>query len=198
MIRLLAIGALLLFASQVLAEAEPADTTKQEQPKVDTLLVQPGNAFPKATPVTDERNFEAHLVQNPTAALFKSMVLPGLGQIGNHAYTKAAFFAGLDGLLIYAAVKRGGEASDLYGQFKRTDSDSTAARNNFYDRYRGKARSRNAYTWLAVVTTVVAMFDAYVDAHLSGSPKNQNGTSVSIGMAPPIDGTFAASVQISF
>lgn len=197
MIRLPAIAALVLsLASIAMADDPPADSTKQEQPKVDTLLVQPGNAFAGATPVTDERNFEAHLVQNPTGALFKSMVIPGLGQIGNHAYVKAALFAGLDGLFIYSAVQKGSDASDLKKQFD-AESDKNI-RNDLYDRYRDKARSRNLYTWLAVVTTVVSMFDAYVDAHLSGSPKNQNGTSVTIGMVPPIDGTVAASVQISF
>lgn len=188
---------LFLFAGVAISRADdvvlpmPNDTTQ-----TDTLLFSPDSSFSNAAPVTNESNYEKNLIQNPTTALFKSMVLPGLGQIGNKRYFKAVLFAGLDGWFIYSAIKYGNEASDFKKQFNAsTDQD---IRNDLHDKYESKAGTRNFHTWMAIVTTVVAMFDAYVDAHLSGSPTDKRQRTVSFSMAPPISGTMAASVQINF
>ncbi len=170
----------------------PNDST----PIVDTLLYSPDSSFADAAPVTNEKNYEQNLTQNPTVALFKSMILPGLGQIGNKRYFKAVLFAGFDSWFIYSAIKHGNDASDLKKQFNAATDEGE--RNDLHDKYEDKAGTRNFHTWMAVVTTVVAMFDAYVDAHLSGSPTDKRQRAVSFNVPPPIDGTLAASVQINF
>jgi hypothetical protein len=129
--------------------------------------------------------------------LFKSMLIPGLGQIGNKKYFKAAVAFGLDAWFITSAVKHGRDASDLHRQFEQaTDINE---RNSLYDSYLDSKDQRNKYTWFAVIVTFVSMFDAYADAHLSGFPddtrKSQN---VDLSIQPTKNSGVYASVTYSF
>ena len=42
---------------------------------------------------------------------------------------------------------------------------SISDRNEYYDLYQDRKDERNKFTWFAVITAFVSMFDAYVDAH---------------------------------
>ena len=104
--RLFATGILLIgvFTATLRADttdvSAPADTTApieepQETPppaRVDTVLFLPVLDTGAAVQVTDTTQYEKRLTQNPTTALFKSMFVPGLGQIGNRKYFKAGVF----------------------------------------------------------------------------------------------------------
>lgn len=157
------------------------DTSKTLSP-VDTVIFQPGSLLDKYSEVTNTHNFETSLSQHPTLGLFKSMVIPGWGQLGNGSYFKAILFAGLDTWLILSAVDNGQQARDYYDQFESTTD--IADRNAFHTLYRRSRDDRNKFTWFAVIVTLISMFDAYTDAHLSGFPRANESDLTRIEIAP--------------
>jgi len=165
-------------------------------PAKDTILYIHKDIMNPYTLVNDSTNYETRLYQNPTKALFKSMLIPGWGQYGNKKYYKAVVYAALDIWLISNAIKYGGEASDL---FKLYESDTTiAGRNSYYAQYETKKDSRNKYTWFAVIVSFISMFDAYVDAHLSGFPDKERFGDIDIDIRSDSDGGVKAVLQFPF
>ena len=177
-----------------------SDTTVSEL-RTDTTLYDPGNLLLRYSPVDDPTNFELRRTQNPTAALFKSMLVPGFGQAGNRKYFKAALFLGLDVWFVSSALKHGDDAAHFRDLFESTTGDDAAAvasRREYYDQYQDERDQRNKYTWYAVIVTFVSMFDAYADAHLSGFPlRGDDNVTISL---KPVDQRDAviASVRIKF
>ena len=151
-----------------------ADTTK-----VDTIYYTPGAVRREAEQVTNPINFEEHLTQQPTIALFKSMLVPGWGQLGNRKYLKAALVIGLEGWLISEAYNNGRDASDAWDRF--------AAESDSYLRDALHADYQDA-----------SMFDAYVDAHLSGAPEQVKVSKVDFDITPEFDGGVSASLSLRF
>ena len=170
-----------------------ADTT--DVPKAgDTMLFVPGLGDRDSGLVIDTTNLERHLYQNPTAALFKSMFVPGLGQIGNHKYVKALLFAGLEGWFVGAAIHYGKQADEFKAKFEASTDIPT--RNAYHDLYKDRADERSKYIWFAGIATFVSMFDAYVDAHLSGSPMAGRNRKFDVGVVG--DGRGGTAVQLAF
>ena len=195
---LLILGVLLLAKSAradstfVDTSASVADTSVQ----IDTVLYLPGRVLIPYESVTNPENLEKHLSQNPTAALFKSMLIPGLGQIGNRKYFKATIFMGLDAWFIGAIIHYGRQASDFRRQYE--ESTDIPMRNDYYDLYQDRKDERNKFTWYAVIVSFVSMFDAYVDAHLSGFPKKTEGDLISFNFRRHPQGEVMACVSVSF
>jgi len=188
---LLTLG-LFLLAGQVQPDSTLVDTSVL----IDTVLYHPGQVLIPYSPVTNPENLEKSLSQNPTAALFKSLLVPGLGQIGNRRYVKAALFMGLDAWFVGSAIHYGRQASDFRRQFESSTIPSD--RNEYYDLYLDRKSKRNKFTWYAVIVTFISMFDAYVDAHLSGFPKKEKEGRVSVNLLPPREGRVVAFLSISF
>jgi hypothetical protein len=163
---------------------------------VDTTLFLPGNFLDRYTKATDSRNFEKRLVQNPTVALFKSMVLPGLGQWGNHSYTKAVVYFGLDAWFVGAAIHYGRQASDFRSKYEA--STIITQRNDYYSLYEDRKDERNKFTWFAVIVTFVSMFDAYADAHLSGFPLKDKQNELGFEVGPNVTADLAAQITLRF
>jgi len=164
----------------------------------DTVLYLPRNVEGTAIGVTDPADHEKKLIQNPTLALFKSMLVPGLGQIGNRQYVKAGVIIGLEAWLISSAVKNGNDASDFRKQFNAaTDLDE---RNSLYDQYLDSKDERNKFTWFAAIVTFVSMFDAFSDAHLSGFPKEPDKSTkdIELNFRPDENDGVYASLTYSF
>ena len=174
------------------ADSTMVDTAGQ----VDTLLFEKTDLFSGVSPVTNPENFETRMYQKPTAALFKSMVIPGLGQWGNRRYVKALFFAGLDAWFIGSAIHYGGQAADFRDRWAQTDDIEDA--NALYSLYEDRRDERNKFTWFAVIVTFVSMFDAYVDAHLSGFPRAEDGRDLSLELAPVPGQAISATLTYSF
>ena len=178
-----------LWSGRVAAEEE-----EDRQKAVDTVLYQPAGELDEFAVVTSDANLERKLTQNPTLGLFKSMVLPGLGQFGNRKYIKALVYFGLDAWMVAEALhyrNLAGHRRDLF-----ESATDTGWRNHFYGEYQHFKDRRNRYTWFAVIITLLSMFDAYVDAHLSGFPTADR--SVGWEMTPGEDGGFRAAVTFSF
>ncbi len=174
---------------------ESADTAKAT-PLDDTLLYQPGIILTGTSPVSNPTDFEHKLTQNPTVGLFKSMVVPGWGQFGNHKYIKGAVFLAADAWFVSRAIKYRKDARDYRTLYE--NATGISAKNDLYSQYKSLKNKRNKFTWFAVITSFVSMFDAYVDAHLSGYPGEKMHKDVSISMQPQASGGFAANLSVSF
>lgn len=163
---------------------------------VDTVRFESTVRLDNAAPVTDSTNFELYRRQNPTVALFKSMAVPGWGQAANGRYYKAVLFFGMDAFFIASALHHGSKASDYRSQYEQAELIDT--RNAYYDLYEDSRTDRNKFTWYAVITTFIAMFDAYVDAHLSGFPAERSPDRLSIEMGPTPEGETRLLVSFRF
>jgi hypothetical protein len=183
-------------------EVVPAEDTvfvnapPEAEGEPDTSLYYPPADPTAAGNVTNPVDLEKHLRQNPTVALFKSMFVPGLGQLGNGRYVKAIVIAGLEGWLISRAVYWGRKASDARDDFD--NAIDVVDRNRLYSIYDEKRKNRNKFTWFAGITIFVSMFDAYVDAHLSGSPTDKRNEQFSFDVIPDDQGGVSASLAYSF
>lgn len=174
--------------------APTEDSTVLKQ--VDTLLFNSDNVLADASDVSSKVNFEKHLIQNPTKALFKSMVVPGWGQFGNRKYIKGLVMLGMDVWMISSAIKYKNEASDYWKLYE--NSEDVISRNYYYDLYDEKRTARNKYTWFAVIVSFVSMFDAYVDAHLSGMPTKENEKRIGFDVDSDRKGGGKISLTYSF
>ena len=93
--------------------------------------------------------------KSSTAAVLRSLVVPGWGQFYNESYVKAVAFAGIEGSLIFSA-------SYQHDQMKRFEKAQDFPRERFY------RNSRNRLLWWLAGTVLLSMGDAYVDAQLYG------------------------------
>lgn len=198
--RLLAIGLLLLISA---AGVNAADSTRVAPEldsvppvKVDTSLFVPPPDPSAAGEVTNPADFEKTLSQNPTAALFKSLVIPGWGQWGNKRRFKALVFAGLETWFIASAIHYGGQVGDAEDRFN--NATEISVRNLWHDFLDNKRKNRNKFLWYAGITAFVSMFDAYVDAHLSGSPLDERNERIQFDAGPDTEGGVAASISYRF
>ena len=175
--------------------ASGVDTTSGEV-AADTLLFEPPSDESAAGQVTNPINLEKHLYQNPTGALFKSMLVPGLGQLGNRRYFKAAVFIGLECWFAGSAIHYGRQAADAKDVF--ASMPTTPERNYWYAFYDNKRKNRNKFTWFAGITIFISMFDAFVDAHLSGSPTDERNEQFTLDVIPDQFGGVSAVATYSF
>jgi hypothetical protein len=167
MLRLLAIILILApitLRAQGTAPAPSTDTAKVTP--ADTILYIPKLDSTRELSVSDTVDLEKHLTQNPTTALFKSLVIPGWGQVGNKRYFKAALFAGLEIWFVGEAVHYAGQASDYRKQYDA--AVDPFYRDHYHRLYKDRYTRRSKFIWYAGITTFISIFDAYVDAHLSG------------------------------
>ncbi|MCH7690277.1 MAG: hypothetical protein IIA17_04435 [candidate division Zixibacteria bacterium] len=191
------LGFILVFLLSAYARA--ADTTYVDSNLTnDTVIYKPIGFESSALAVSDSIDYEKRLTQNPTKALLKSMLVPGLGQVGNRKYFKAAVVVGLQAWLISSAIDHGKDASDFKDKFEM--SSDTSQRLIFYDNFLDSKDQRNKFTWFAVIVTFVSMFDAFADAHLSGFPKDKKPgeDKLSLKIRPLDKNGLYASVAVSF
>ncbi len=191
----------LIAASSIQAQITPMpipipDTTAAPKVRTDTILFIPRIDTSLTVPVVDSVNLERHLYQNPTVALFKSMFVPGLGQIGNRRYIKAVAVIGLQVWFIGNIIHHGRNAN-TYWKLYQGPLD-TLGRNYFYGLYATERDQRNKYTWFAGIVTFVSMFDAYVDAQLSGSPTAKRNRKFTADVLPDFRGGARAQLALTF
>ncbi len=198
MTRTLATLVLVLAASQTHGDTTFVDTVAEPDSAaaIDTTIWRPGRVLVPYEDVTSPENLEQRMTQSPTLALFKSLLVPGLGQLGNRRYFKAVLFAGLDAWFIGSAVHYGRQAADFRRQFNA--ATAVGNRNELYDLYLDRKDERNKFTWFAVIVTFVAMFDAYVDAHLSAFPYRRDEDGIAVDACLLHDSAVSAVVTITF
>jgi len=181
-------------------DSAAVDTAVAPAPvRVDSVLFVPNLDYSPGKRVENPVDFEKHLTQNPTAALFKSMLVPGLGQIGNRRYIKAGFFIAMETWFIASVIHFGKQAHFYRQEYEAADEDDLIARQYNYTLYEDRRDNRNKFTWFAGITIFFSMFDAYVDAHLSGSPYNDSGKDrLNLEVQPDVKGGARAVVSFSF
>jgi len=103
--------------------------------------------------------------KSPMGALLRSVAIPGWGQFYNRSYIKSVVVFGLESFFIYKAIHWWKKTEDQYSLIQNSDESWKAYEFSIYESYRGR---RNDYLWLVGITVFLSMFDAYVDAHLSG------------------------------
>jgi len=122
----------------------------------------------------------AHRPPKPFFVMLRSAAVPGLGQVTNHAWIKAAVVVAGEGYLGYRAwhawrqeldaVDRASEAAVL-ADAARLNSDPAGAA--FYEAAYGRyladsdrhANTKIDFIWWAAAAHLLQMADAYVDAH---------------------------------
>ena len=128
-------------------EANEPEAKVDTLKKTDTLLYVEEGELATTAFVTDSINYETRLRQNPTTALFKSMVGPGWGQWGNGRKVKAVIYAGLDAWMVVSAIHYGRQASDFKSAFE--NSTDISLRREYYDLYLDRKDERNKFTYLS-------------------------------------------------
>ncbi len=171
------------------------DTTEPNVPE-DTVTYERTADLDVYMAATDTIDLESNLYQNPTVALFKSALIPGWGQFGNRRYIKATIFFALDVWMVTSAIKHGRDAADAWDRYQAATEISE--RNALYDDYSSKRDQRNKFTWFAVIVSFFSMFDAYVDAHLSGFPDIDRSKDFSVDIAPDNQGGVKALINVPF
>ena len=150
---------LLLLLSSVIAEAQTADTTVTP---ADSVVISPVISLPDSiaqsesfSPDTAAINSDTVKVKrhSPSGAMWRSMALPGWGQLYNRKYLKAAVYGGGEIAILYSSLVQ-------HRRYKqaREDEDWTAA--DFYE------NDRNRLRWWLAGLILFSMGDAFVDGHL--------------------------------
>ncbi|MFZ1684899.1 MAG: DUF5683 domain-containing protein [Candidatus Zixiibacteriota bacterium] len=176
------------------APAPTTDTSKIVPP--DTIMYIPSLDSTRDLSVSDTVDLEQHLVQNPTTALFKSLAIPGWGQVGNKRYFKAALFAGLEIWFVGEAIHYAGQASDYRKQYDA--AVDPFYRNHYHGLYKDRYTRRSKFIWYAGITTFISIFDAYVDAHLSGEQAERNERSRRVTLIPSTPSGPGLTLSLSF
>ena len=141
-----------------------------------------------------ERPFDTTRAQNPTAALFKSMFVPGWGQICNKKYIKAGVVISLESIFIANLVHYARKTSDAKKAFDAATDDALLP--DLYAAYRSAKDDRNLYSWFTGTVIFISMFDAYVDAHLAHFPKISDN--ISLNIAPTRESDLAVNLCLIF
>lgn len=102
----------------------------------------------------------------PTGALLRSVIVPGWGQFYNRKYIKAAIYGGLETYFAYKA-RHYWRLMDTH-QNNLLNSDDPIYQAQEFAYYKDRRDTRNLYLWLTGITLFISMFDAFVDAHMTG------------------------------
>ncbi|MDH3936665.1 MAG: DUF5683 domain-containing protein, partial [candidate division Zixibacteria bacterium] len=116
---------------------------------------------------------------------------------GNKRHIKALVYLGLEAWMVGAAFHYHRQVSDFRQLFDETPTENVSLRNDYYTLYQDRKDERSKYTWFAVIVAFVSMFDAYVDAHLSGFPR-QDDDVLTISVTPTVDRGVRAILSVGF
>ena len=133
---------------------------------------------------------------SPTVALFKSALVPGWGQVSNHAYLKAGLVVAVEGLFLHQWLQGRSETDAARVKFENARDSELPGVATLYDDYRNERYARNLNAWLLGTAVFLSMFDAYTDAHLRGFPESSiAGATIHAGLRPDF-GLGGASVVV--
>jgi hypothetical protein len=130
----------------------------------------------------------------PTEALFRSLFVPGWGQLSNGKYIKAGVVIALETVLIGTVVHYAEKTSDTKDKFTYASNEIEKAR--FFSEFKSAKSQRNRFSWFLGTLVFLSMFDAYVDAHLAQFPKFEE--KLSLDLVPREDGLLEISLTCRF
>ncbi|MCK4594147.1 hypothetical protein KAU45_06555 [bacterium] len=112
----------------------------------------------------------------PVAALWRSGVIAGWGQLYNQRYIKGVILFGLEALTVYGIIYYADAAAYEHRCLQELDipddvmspglEDLITERNYHQDLYENYRVNYETHIWLTTLVVIYSMLDAYVDAHL--------------------------------
>ena len=115
---------------------------------------------------------------SPTGALFRSLLIPGWGQLSNKKYIKAGIVITAEVALIGSIVHYAKKASDAKKAYLGEEDETEKIR--LFAEYQDAENDRSLFGWYLGTLIFLSMFDAFVDAHLADFPKKNEGLSLNI------------------
>lgn len=117
--------------------------------------------------IIDGTDEPAYPTKSTLGAVLRSAVLPGWGQFYNESYLKVPVVVGLTGFLIWGIVSEHGTYTDYATLYEATIDEENPGGDLRLKRFREFYRDRrDAYGWWLLVTYLLQIADAYVDAAL--------------------------------
>ncbi|MCB2206055.1 hypothetical protein KQI65_15040 [bacterium] len=105
--------------------------------------------------------------KSPMGAVLRSALVPGWGQFYNESYWKVPIVLGVSGFLIYGIISEHQNFVDYADQYDATVTEDNPSGDLRLKRYREFYRdNRDSYGWWLLVTYLLQLADAYVDASL--------------------------------
>lgn len=144
---------LLLLAPALYAQAEEEEKKDREVvPQIEAMEIEPADSVE---------------TKSPMGAVLRSAVLPGWGQFYNESYWKVPIVLGLSGWLIYGMISEHQQYIDYRDQYAATITEENPSGDLRLKRFREFYRdNRDTYGWWLLVTYLLQLADAYVDAAL--------------------------------
>ena len=195
------------FVTPVTKDSTSADTAavRQRIPDSTSLipnLYSPGSDTLFLRAYRSENAVTSHL-HSPTLTLFKSVAFPGWGQYTNRKYLKAALVFAVESYFIYGVIDYGSKAADWRKKWQDAPLDPSYVKSEYFRQYADYRDSRNGKEWGVAVVIFIAMFDAYVDAHLASFPQRGIINPAAeiphpVSLVPEIGDGFALRLKYSF
>ncbi|MCH7618323.1 MAG: hypothetical protein IH880_00955 [Candidatus Marinimicrobia bacterium] len=113
--------------------------------------------------------------KSPRGAMIRSAILPGWGQAYNHKFLKALVYMGGEVYFATKYIELNDELKILRIDYEKTGQTSITQKD-----LDDKEHERNGWGWLFTAGYLLAIGDAFVDAHLYGLNVN-NDISVEVG-----------------
>ncbi|MDX9760188.1 MAG: DUF5683 domain-containing protein [Bacteroidota bacterium] len=140
------------------------------------ITVKPGARDPLAPPEDSMRvtlkegvMLEEAETKSPLGAVLRSAVIPGWGQLYNESYLKVPVVVGLTGFLVWGIVTEHATYRDYANLYDASITEENPSGNLLHKRFREFYRDRrDTYGWWLLVTYLLQLADAYVDAALFG------------------------------
>ncbi|MBR9976790.1 MAG: hypothetical protein KFH87_01770 [Bacteroidetes bacterium] len=130
----------------------------------DSAQVEITGASIEAIDETDEQSLPT---KSTLGAVLRSAVIPGWGQFYNESYLKVPVVVGLTGFLVWGIVTEHGRYIDYASLYDATIDEETPGGDLRLKRFREFYRDRrDTYGWWLLVTYLLQIADAYVDAAL--------------------------------
>jgi len=143
----------------MLAPVLHAQAEEEEQPEREVV---PQIEAQEIEPAADSIE-----TKSPMGAVLRSAVIPGWGQFYNESYWKVPIVLGLSGWLIYGMISEHQQYVDYRDQYEATITEENPSGDLRLKRFREFYRdNRDTYGWWLLVTYLLQLADAYVDAAL--------------------------------
>lgn len=105
--------------------------------------------------------------KSPLGAVLRSAIVPGWGQFYNESYWKVPIVLGLGGFLAYGMIQEHDSYSEYADLYAASITEEAPAGNLRLKQFREFYRNRrDTYGWWLLVTYLLQLADAYVDAQL--------------------------------
>jgi hypothetical protein len=107
--------------------------------------------------------------KSPLGAVLRSAIIPGWGQLYNQSYLKVPVVLGLTGFLVWGIIYEHGNYQDYARLYDASITEENPGGNLLHKRFREFYRDRrDTYGWWLLVSYLLQLADAYVDAALFG------------------------------